>query len=165
MADETLVEGDLGWMLGASFRGYAKAAGHVLGGIPGGPRGYQLLTEATSDTPANQGTLAQRLGIDRTVLTYLIDDLEKAGLVERHPDPADRRQRRIVATAKGRALREDRHTALRTMETHLLAVLGDDAGTFQALLCTLARHLNSADHHLDLCTLAEDLERSSPTPR
>ncbi|MGW0807674.1 MarR family winged helix-turn-helix transcriptional regulator [Nonomuraea sp. NPDC002799] len=157
MVNETRVEGDLGWMLGASFRAYAKAAGHLLSDVPGGPRGYQILTAATSDTPANQGTLAQQLGIDRTVLTYLIDDLEAAGLVERRPDPADRRQRRIVATDKGRTLWEERQTALRTLESRLLSVLGDDAGTFQSLLCTLARHLNSTDHTIDLCQVAEDL--------
>ena len=37
-------------------------------------------------------------------MTYLLDDLEKAGLIERRPDPADRRARRIAATASGRRL-------------------------------------------------------------
>jgi DNA-binding MarR family transcriptional regulator len=36
-------------------------------------------------------------------MTYLLDSLAEAGLVERRPDPADRRARRIVATARGRS--------------------------------------------------------------
>ena len=48
------------------------------------------LAAAVQDVAGNQGTLGQQLGIDRTVLTYLIDDLESLGLVERRPDPADR---------------------------------------------------------------------------
>jgi DNA-binding MarR family transcriptional regulator len=52
--------------------------------------------------PPSQAALAARLGIDRTMMTYLIDDLVEAGLVERRPNPDDRRQRRIVATSRGR---------------------------------------------------------------
>ena len=31
-------------------------------------------------------------------MTYLLDDLEAAGLVERRPDPTDRRARRVAPT-------------------------------------------------------------------
>ena len=39
-------------------------------------------------------------------MTYLLDDLEQAGLIERRPEPADRRARRVVATDAGRARRD-----------------------------------------------------------
>ena len=65
------------------------------------PRGYQVLASAAQSTVGSQLALAQHLGIDRTVMTYLLDDLEAAGLIERRPDPADRRARRIVATRQG----------------------------------------------------------------
>ncbi len=35
-------------------------------------------------------------------MTYLLDDLEAAGLIERRPDPSDRRARRLAATPHGR---------------------------------------------------------------
>src|SRR3954463_6352379 len=94
----TLVEDDLGWALGTVFRRYARAAAKALEGIPGGPRGYQVLAAAAGIEPRRQLSLAHQLGIDRTVMTYLVDDLEQAGVVERKPDPADRRARLIVAT-------------------------------------------------------------------
>lgn len=49
----------------------------------------------------NQSQLADYLGIDRSVLPYVIDDLAEAGLVERQSDPADRRARKVVATSLG----------------------------------------------------------------
>src|ERR1700682_3913078 len=89
---------DLGFTLGVVFRAYLNAANAVVCDIPGGPRGYQILGAAIQHQAGGQGALAQRLGVDRTVMTYLIDDLETAGLVERRADPLDRRSRNIVAT-------------------------------------------------------------------
>ena len=86
--------GDLGWGLAVTFRAYVKAADAATAGMPGGHRGYQVLCAAARDEPGSQAAMAQRLGIDRTVMTYLLDDLEAAKLVERQPDPADRRSRR-----------------------------------------------------------------------
>src|ERR1700728_3722137 len=98
------LDDDLGWALGVLFRAYSKAANSAFTDIPGGPRGYQVLTAVGRSDPRSQLELANHLGVDRTVMTYLLDDLERAGLIERRPDPADRRARRIVATTAGREL-------------------------------------------------------------
>src|SRR3954465_14953413 len=99
------VQADLGWALGVVLRGYAKSAQTVIAEVPGGPRGFQGLASAVAGTAPTQLALANKLGIDRTVMTYLLDDLEQAGLIERQPDPADRRARRVVATEAGTPLR------------------------------------------------------------
>src|ERR1700726_1619631 len=106
---ERLAE-ELGWGLAVVFRGYVKAADAVTEGLPGGHRGYQVVSAAVRDEPGSQAALATRLGIDRTVMTYLLDDLEKADLVARQPDPLDRRSRRIVATEHGRDVLGDLET-------------------------------------------------------
>src|SRR5580692_8946995 len=100
--DDALAD-DLGWGLGTVFRAYVKAAHEAVADLPGGPRGYQVLAAAAQGTVGSQLALAQHLGVDRTVMTYLLDDLEAAGLIERRPDPSDRRARRLVATPHGRA--------------------------------------------------------------
>ncbi len=105
------------------FRLYLKTVDQVLAGVPGGPRGYQVLAEAASNRAGTQLALAHRLGIDRTVMTYLLDDLERAGLVERHPDPTDRRARRIAATVHGRGRLADLDRRLREAEEHVLTAL------------------------------------------
>src|ERR1039458_1283363 len=101
-ADACALSDDLGWALGVVFRGYLRASQDALSDLPGGPRGFQVLAAAARDQHGSQLALAHRLGVDRTVMTYLLDDLEAAGLIERRPDPADRRARRILATARGR---------------------------------------------------------------
>src|SRR6266849_3880866 len=68
---------DLGFTLGVVLRAYLKAANAVVCDIPGGPRGYQVIVAAIQHQADSQGALAQRLGVDRTVMTYLIADLDE----------------------------------------------------------------------------------------
>ncbi|SDT31242.1 DNA-binding transcriptional regulator, MarR family [Actinoplanes derwentensis] len=144
-------------MLGVVFRAYAKAADHVLSDLPGGPRGYQVLTSAVGDPPRNQVAIGQELGIDRTILTYLIDDLEKQDLVARRPDPADRRSRLVVATEKGREIQAAHREALRHVETHVLGTLpAEDSVAFRALLQRVACEAQTRDPLKDLCEIAAE---------
>ncbi len=159
------LEGDLGWMLGVVFRAYIKASDHALRDVPGGPRGYQVLTAAAGEPPRNQGAIAEELGIDRTVLTYLIDDLEKLGLVARHPDPADRRSRLVVATDEGRATWRRLQDELRRVEAHVLSPLpAADAASFQALLSQLACRAQRLDPLTNLCEVAQQVKDDSAEP-
>jgi DNA-binding MarR family transcriptional regulator len=150
---------DLGWALGVVFRGYVKAANAAFAGLPGGPRGYQVLAAATRGGVGRQLELAQHLGVDRTVMTYLLDDLEGAGLIERRPDPADRRARRIVATPAGRQQLADLDRRLREAERHVLAGLDSDADrqAFRALLRQLATHADTLDPAPGACGIAQEV--------
>jgi len=133
------VETDLGWALGVVFRSYLRSANHVMDDLPGGPRGYQVLVAAARGNARNQLALAQQLGVDRTVMTYLIDDLERAGYVERRPDPADRRSRQITVTKAGSEQLCSLERALRAAELDVLAPLdAEDRPTFRRLLQCLA---------------------------
>jgi DNA-binding MarR family transcriptional regulator len=159
------LEGDLGWMLGVVFRAYVKASDHALRDLPGGPRGYQILTAAAGEPPQNQGAIAEELGIDRTVLTYLIDDLERLDLVARRPDPADRRSRMVVATAEGRATWQRLQDELRRVEAHVLSPLpAADTASFLALLSQLACQAQSLDPPTNLCEVAQCLPRGQSPP-
>jgi DNA-binding MarR family transcriptional regulator len=141
--------GDLGWGLGVVLRAYASAARAAVADLPGGPRGYQILSAAAQGAVSSQLALAQHLGVDRTVMTYLLDDLEAAKLVERHPDPTDRRARRVVATQLGTELLASLNDRLRAAEARLLAPLAlETRETFRAqvrLLATRAEALDPTD--------------------
>src|SRR5690349_24994449 len=139
--DGCTLSNDIGWALGALSRAYMQAVSATFADVPGGPRGYQVLAAAAREEPGSQLALAQHLGVDRTVMTYLLDSLAEAGLVERRPDPADRRARRIVATTRGRALLDGLGQRLRAAEDQLLAGLDDeDRQTFRSLLPPVAVH-------------------------
>ncbi|MEU7799168.1 MarR family winged helix-turn-helix transcriptional regulator [Micromonospora arborensis] len=153
------LDDDLGWMLGIVFRGYVRAAEHALTDFPGGPRGYQVLTVAINGPARNQGAIAEELGIDRTVLTYLIDDLERPGFVARRADPADRRNRLVDVTDVGRAVWEQRRLALRHVESHLLGALTPtESATLRALLQRVACSAQVADPLRDLCEVVAQVK-------
>lgn len=54
-------------------------------------------------TPAQ---LAEKAGVTRATMTGLIDTLERAGMVTRKPDPADRRMLSVELTSAGREFLE-----------------------------------------------------------
>ncbi|GII89030.1 hypothetical protein Ssi03_70200 [Sphaerisporangium siamense] len=156
-ASADALRGDLGWGLGVLLRTYRRAAEEVLSGIPGGPRGYQVLVSAVQELAGNQGVMATQLGIDRTVLTYLIDDLEAAGLVRRQPDPLDRRSRRVVATDRGREVYAECGAALADVEAHVLSGLGAQGEAFRDLLRKAAAHADRLDPSPGACGVVEEI--------
>src|SRR5437879_3752533 len=141
--DDALAE-DLGWALGVVFRGYVAAATAALAEVPGGPRGYQVIAAAARSEVGSQLALAHHLGIDRTVMTYMLDDLEAAGLIDRQPDPADRRARRVIVTAQGMELLATLDSRLEAAEADLLAPLDTaERMNFRSQLRAVAAHVNA----------------------
>ena len=149
------VETDLGWGLSTVGRVFRQLAASSVADLPGGPRGYLVLTAVARSRPGSQLALAQQLGVDKTVMTYLLDELETAGLVERRPDPADRRARHVLITDRGTESLKDFGARLSTAEVKLLAPLGsDEARAFREMIERIAR---SAQVGPDVC-LVSDLE-------
>jgi DNA-binding MarR family transcriptional regulator len=162
--EDALVD-DLGWGLGMIFRAYVKAAHAAVADLPGGPRGYQVLSAAAHGTVGSQLALAQHLGVDRTVMTYLLDDLEAASLIERRPDPADRRARQILATQKGNQLLTSLDDLLRAAEAHLLAPLdAEERHSFRAQVRLIATQLDVLDKPDSPCDLADEVDAEFPAP-
>jgi DNA-binding MarR family transcriptional regulator len=150
------VDADLGWALGRVTRAHLRTAQEVVSGLPGGPRGYQVLAAANDGEVSTQLAIARMLGVDRTVMTYLLDELEGAGLVERRPDPADRRARRIVLTAAGRERLCDLDRRLREAEERLLAPLEPtERDTLRELLRRLAT--GAGQDGASACQVAEEI--------
>ena len=147
------VPDDLGRSLGSLLRAYLDRAALVVDALPGGPRGFQVLQVVDEAACSNQAQIASALGLDRTVMTYLVDDLERAGLVERRPDPADRRSRRVVLTDDGVASLARARDGVAVVERETLHALDDaDADLLRSLL---ARASRGVDRH-DACSVAQD---------
>lgn len=148
------MDDDLGVMLASLLRAYHAAVAPRLADLPHGPRGYHTLRAVIETEQPSQLALAGRLGIDRTVMTYLIDDLAEAGLVERRPNPQDRRQRQVVATAAGTRAVADLCEHVRTVEESLLGSL--DASERALFRSLLAKAVSGRDA-VDACEVAETL--------
>jgi MarR family transcriptional regulator, organic hydroperoxide resistance regulator len=76
---------------------------------------------AHSEGQRTQLKLGAMLGLDKTTLMSELDKLERAGLIQRVPDPNDRRVRTPVITDKGRALQKEAGDALAEVERALRA--------------------------------------------
>lgn len=154
---------DFGWTLGVLVRNYQNATnaamGESVGEFPHGARGYQVLVAVVSGEQPNQLALAQHLGIDRTVMTYLVDDFVKAGLVERQLNPADRRARIVVATDSGLAVLADLQQRVAEAERAVLGALADDERElFRSLLRRVACDAPIAsEHDLGACEAVEEM--------
>ena len=70
------------------------------------PMQAKALHELNVEPPISMRALAQRLKSDPSNVTGLVDRLEARGLVERRPDPADRRIKGLALTPAGAKLRE-----------------------------------------------------------
>jgi DNA-binding MarR family transcriptional regulator len=70
--------------------------------------------------------LAARAGITAQSMGELVDDLEKKGYLERRPDPADRRAKRIYLTERGRRNARIAKEATADVEAYLIDLLGQE---------------------------------------
>jgi DNA-binding MarR family transcriptional regulator len=152
-----------GWSIGLLFRNWQQGASAALSGLPHGARGFQILATVAGAEPPTQAALAAHLGIDRTVLTYVLDDLVDAGLLERKIDGADRRVRRLVITAAGRKLLRRLQAKVAEAETILLSGLSsDDQMLFRSLLERVAGQLHQRDPGHDACSVVADILDDAP---
>jgi DNA-binding MarR family transcriptional regulator len=66
------------------------------------PREFLLMRFVATAEGQSQQALAERLGVPASRMVALVDRLEDVGVIERRPDPEDRRIRRLHLTRKGR---------------------------------------------------------------
>ncbi|WCB93157.1 hypothetical protein DSM104299_01863 [Baekduia alba] len=103
--------------------------------------GYIALTHVAAAPASTQLALARDIGYDKTRLIALLDALEAEGLVERSPDPADRRAHVVRITAKGTRKHAAAVADIRAMEEGFLAVLS--ATERRAVLAALPKLLDA----------------------
>lgn len=110
------LEGAIAELISHVRRFYAQVADAVSPGML--PGTYKLFSAIARLGPVTLSTIADRLLADMGMLSRQVSHLEDLGLVERTPDPDDRRSRLISITAEGaRRL----HAARRPYEQQLAA--------------------------------------------
>jgi DNA-binding MarR family transcriptional regulator len=117
-------------------------AADVLGTVGLTPALFGLLNVIGAREGAIQQELGAAMGIDRTTMVSLIDQLESAGLAKRRPSAKDRRAREVVITPKGRTLLVRARRLIAQTEDDVLAGLTADQR--RDLLALLRRALESA---------------------
>ncbi|MBM7056002.1 MULTISPECIES: MarR family winged helix-turn-helix transcriptional regulator [Streptomyces] len=102
---------------------------------------YALLAASEEYGPASQAALGRRTGIDRSDMVATVNDLAERRLVERAPDPEDRRRNTVSITAAGRQELTRLDRLLAAAQDAFLAPLGQaDRRTLTDLLTRLVDH-------------------------
>jgi DNA-binding MarR family transcriptional regulator len=100
---------------------------------------YVALTHLVQGPAPTQIALAEHMGYDKTRLIAILDQLAEEGLIERTPDPEDRRARIVQLTAAGRARHLQARADIRAMESEMLKELGDpEQAMLRGMLARLA---------------------------
>lgn len=137
-APSAALAGDLCWLLSRASHGLVSEFTAALDGHGISPRSYAVLV-AASDEAATQTQLARAVGLDKTTMVVVVDELEAAGLAERVAAPGDRRARVIRVTAAGRRKITEGERILDHVREDVLAALpADERDVFLRSLATLA---------------------------
>jgi len=127
MANTPRVEeaADLGFQLGHTSYVLTTELTAALSGLGVTQRSYCVLKSALTGDHT-QIRLADMCQLDKTTMVVTVDELEKAGLVERQPSPTDRRARIIVVTEKGVRVSGEAEEIVDGVYRDVLAALPDD---------------------------------------
>ena len=117
------VQARLGYQLKHAFLALEELHAAHLADSPVNGRDLSVLLLLDSREPESQQQAAERIGVDRTTMVSLLDRLEGQGLVERRPDPADRRRNVVALTDAGRRVLREATAASDDAERELLAAL------------------------------------------
>jgi DNA-binding MarR family transcriptional regulator len=125
--------------ISAVTRKLARASGGPDEGPPMTSTQRLALFETAVGGPLRLSELAERMGITAPTASRAVDGLVELGLLERLPDPADRRAVSIDVTAPGRARVEERIAlAAAALEPAVAALSARDRARLAALLARLA---------------------------
>jgi DNA-binding MarR family transcriptional regulator len=116
---------------------------HALQPLELHPREFTVLRAVKANDGQSQQTLAERLHIPPSRMVAIVDELESRGLVERRPDPHDRRVRALYVTELGQALLEEAFDLVVEHERAISDVLtAEERAEFLALLNRIAGRLD-----------------------
>ncbi|MFJ6984419.1 MULTISPECIES: MarR family winged helix-turn-helix transcriptional regulator [unclassified Streptomyces] len=119
----------IGEVVARYYADYEEAAGeHALTGA------QARLLHLLSVEPLPMRRLAVRLKCEPSNVTGIVDRLEARGLVERRPDPADRRVKLAAATDEGRRIARDLRQSLRFAREPLAGLAEEERGALRGLL-------------------------------
>ena len=98
----------MGWLMSRASYALGVALTEGLSPLGLNLRDYAVLIAAEraveTGSPRTQLALSRAARLDKSTMVVALDSLEKGGLVERRPDPTDRRARVVEPTNAGREL-------------------------------------------------------------
>lgn len=134
------LEGLVGYNLKRAYVVVSADFRRVMGQNGLAPRQFSALSLVVQFPRITQSDLARKLGIERSGLVSIIDDLETRGFVLRQAVPGDRRVQALAATALGKSAYDG---ALKLAAEHEAAFLHDLTQEEVATLVDLLQRIRS----------------------
>ena len=135
---ERETEADLGDLVMRVARGLRQRGAAVTAPWDLAPHQARALRVVARHGQVRPGRIAAHLRVAPRSVTDVIDALEERGLVERAPDPDDRRATVVTLTAPGRRLVDEIDEARRTDAHSFFSQLSErDRATLRRILATL----------------------------
>jgi|SRR5450755_2925367 DNA-binding MarR family transcriptional regulator len=104
------------------------------------PKSFGALSVIAEHGALSQAALGETLRVDRTTIVAVVDELERAGYVQRGRNSADRRAHSLGVTPAGqRALLEAERVARRTQDELLADLAPHEREELRVLLARVAR--------------------------
>jgi MarR family transcriptional regulator, transcriptional regulator for hemolysin len=136
----------IGLQLTNTARTVSRAFNAALAEAGGSLPVWLILTSLRGDKWRTQLELARSIGIEGPTLTRHLDGMERAGLVERHRDPADRRAVRVELTEAGRELHNRLRTNVIAFDERLRAGLSaHELGDLRTILTKLEHNVSGGE--------------------
>lgn len=123
--DEDVQSLRLGYLLKHVYLRFGQLTSAELGPLGISPLEWAALSCIDEQRGLSQREVSELLGIDRTKMVALIDELERKGCVERRVQPGDRRKNTVTLTKTGRELLQRGGRLIDDCERRFLSVLND----------------------------------------
>lgn len=146
----------MGWLMSRASHALGAALMEGLAPLGLNLRDYTVLIAAEraaiEGRPRPQLALSQAARLDKSTMVVAVDALEEEGLVERRPDPKDRRARIVVPTDAGRELLARAEEVVLSVEDAVLADLNaEERQALRNLLTCLVMRRRSASDESESC--------------
>jgi MarR family transcriptional regulator, transcriptional regulator for hemolysin len=107
---------------------------------------WQVLIALSRSEGINQAALADRLEVETITVARMVDRLQEAALVERQPDPADRRAWRLFLTDRAHPIIAELQAVAAEVRAEMLAGLEPaEQAQLQALLLRVRANLSARE--------------------
>jgi DNA-binding MarR family transcriptional regulator len=113
----------IGFMLSKVGGAVSARFGEILDEFGLVPRQFFVLNLICQHEGESQQAIAGSIGVAKSQMVSVVDELESKGFVERHVNPIDRRQHALFVTESGKAMQEEAIDAARTHEAAIRSVL------------------------------------------
>ncbi len=134
----------IGFLLNQAHRYARAAANQAMQPYGLELRHFGVLAYAAQAGPRSQRQIVQALGLDKSSMVHIVDELERQGLAERRRGTTDRRAYEVCITAAGRArLQAAGDRAAAVMEALLSVLTPQEQTHLQGLLERFVEHASS----------------------